>query len=244
MNPKRIALYFLIVSVSLSAIVGIIAILSGSFGRTEAQILLTALTISAASICAMACGALWESGRAKILSLLGIALAIVDAGLFIFGIWLESRSEGYWKFSASVGLVAAATAHFCLLSLAKLAPRFGWARMGAFVSAYFLAFLFIYLIYFTPQGDTPIRIIGVTSIVLAALTILTPIFHRLSRGDLSASKPDPHSASPQLFATITCPRCGASLPNSLAETKCDRCGSAFVVTILNESNHAAGQHES
>ena len=244
MNPKRVALYFLILSVSLSAIVGIIAILSGSFGRTEAQILLTALTISGASICAMACGALWESGRAKFLSIIGIALAIVDAGLFIVGIWLESRSEAYWKFSASVGLVAVATAHFCLISLAKLAPRFAWARIGAFISAYFLACLFIYVLYFTPKGDAVIRIMGVTSIVLAALTILTPVFHRLSRGDLSVSQPEPAAASRQLFATITCPRCGASLPNLLAETKCDRCGCTFVVSILNENSHDAGQNNS
>ena len=52
MNPKRIALWFLIISVVLSAMVGIIAIIVGTFGRTEAQIVLTTLTISAASVCA------------------------------------------------------------------------------------------------------------------------------------------------------------------------------------------------
>lgn len=233
MNPKRVALWFLIVSVSLSAVIGIIAIIVGTFGRTEAQILLTTLTISAASICALACGALWESGRGKILPAAGIVLAIVDAALFIIGIWRETQSEGYWKFSASVGLIAVATAHASLLSLARLATRFIWSRFAAFIAAYLLAIFFIYIIYDTPTGDTPIRIIGVTSIVLAALTILTPVFHRLSRGDdmgTTSTVAEPLSA--QTYATITCPRCGATLPNSMTETKCDRCGCTFVVTVV------------
>ena len=240
MNPKRIALWFLILSVALSAVIGIIAIVVGTFGRTEAQILLTTLTISAASICALACGALWESGRAKLFSLAGIALAVFDAVLFIVGIWWESRSEGYWKFSASVGLMAAATAHVCLLALARLAPRFSWSRIAAPIAAYFLAFLFIYLIYFTPKGDVLIRIIGVTAIILAALTILTPVFHRLSRGDLIDSSTVTPPGTPQLHSTITCPRCGASLPNSPVEIGCNQCGCKFLVTILDD-NPVAGR---
>jgi hypothetical protein len=241
MNPKRIALWFLIASVVLSALMGIIAIVVGTFGRTEAQIVLTTLTISAASICALACGALWESGRAKLLPVIGIALAIFDAALFIVGIWWESQSEGYWKFSGSVGLIAVATAHVCLLALAKLAPRFVWARIAAYVAAYFLAFLFVYLIYVTPKGDAGIRVIGVTSIVVAALTILTPVFHRLSRGDLSESSKFTSSTAPQLHSTITCPKCGESLPNSPGNISCDRCGCRFRVTILNPDTAPGGE---
>ena len=240
MNPKRVALWFLIVSVALSAVIGIVAIVVGTFGRTEAQILLTTLTISAASICALACGALWESGRAKLFSLAGIALVVFDAVLFIVGIWWESASDNYWKFSASVGLVAAATAHVCLLSLARLAPRFIWSRIAAPIAAYFLACLFIYLIYFNPKGDALIRVIGVTAIVLAALTILTPVFHRLSRGDLIDSSAMTSPGTLQLHSTITCPRCGASLPNSLVEIVCNQCGCKFLVTIIN-GNPPAGR---
>jgi hypothetical protein len=230
MNPKRVALWFLIVSVASSAAAGIIAILVGKFGRTGAQIVLTTLTISAASICALACGALWETGRARVIPMAGILLAIADAALFICGIWWESQSEAFWKFSASVGLLAVATAHACLLALARLTSRFAWARIAAWAAAYLLALQFIYIIYFTPKGDTLIRIIGVTSIVLAALTILTPLFHRLSRADFESpgAKPDPS----RRHATITCPRCGVSLPNSLAETTCIGCGCTFLITLI------------
>src|SRR5262245_7036499 len=235
MNPKRIALWFLIGSVALSAMLGVIALLSGTVGRIQAQIILTTLTISAGSICALACGALWEKGRAKPLSLAGIALAIVSACLFISGIWFESNSEAFWKFSAAVGLVALATAHTCLLFLATLAPRFAWTRIAAIASVYVLAGQMIYLIYYTPGDDFFFRILGVTSIVAASLTIVTPVFHRLSRSDLSSSVAATRPAEPGLHPTITCPRCGASLSNSSGENSCSRCGCTFMVTILEQS---------
>ncbi len=231
MNPKRAALWFLIVSVVLSALIGIIAIVSGTFGDIQARIILTTLTISAASLCALACGALWESGRAKALPMAGIALATVTAAVFIFAIWAKISNEEFWKFAASVGLIAVATAHACLLSLATLASRFAWSRVAAFVSVYLLALEFIYVIYATPKGDTFIRIIGVTSIVAAALTILTPVFHRLSRGDLDAVRAGAATREPTLHPTITCPRCGTTLPSSLAEIRCTHCGCAFLISI-------------
>ena len=236
MNPKRAALWFLIVSVVLSAVSGIVAIVSGTFGDLQARIILTTLTISAASLCALACGAFWESAQVKILPASGIALAVITAAIFIFGIWTKVSSEEFWKAAASVGIVAAATAHACLLSLARLAKRFTWSRLVTFAAIYLLAALFIYVIYAPPHDDTIVRIIGVNSIVVAALTILTPIFHRLSRSDLKAD-----ARQDALHKTITCPRCGSQLLNSSSEINCERCGCVFLVTILNSPVAASVQ---
>jgi hypothetical protein len=231
MSPKRIALWFLIASVAASAVLGIIIVLAGSFSELQIRIVLTTLTISAASICALASGALWEQRRERVFSLGGAVLALLAAILIIAGIWTETSSKEFWKFTISVGLLAVATAHVCLLALAKLARRFVWSRVAASVAIYFLASLFIYIIYFTPKGDTGVRIIGATSIIVAALTILTPIFHRLSRGDLDASD----SASTQdRFETITCPQCGVPQANGTGTIECDNCGCRFVVSIVEE----------
>lgn len=216
MSPRKIALWFLIVSVAASAALGIIIVLAGSFSELQIRIILTTLTISAASICALASGALWESKRKMLLASTGAILALLAAVLVIAGIWREAESEGFWKFTASVSLLAVATAHTCLLSLAKLARRFAWTRIAAAVAIYFLAGFFIYIIYFTPKGDTGARIMGATGIVVAALTILTPIFHRLSHGDLEASAPVA-GAGRHLQATVGCPQCGSAQPASLAE---------------------------
>lgn len=238
MSPKKVALWFLIVSVALSAALGILAILTGNFGDFEMRIILTTLTISAASIGALAAGALWEGRGQKELPLLGIALAVVAALLIISGIWIEPHSEQYWKFTASTGVLAAATTHACLLSLAKLAPRFAWARLVTLTAVYTLAVLIVMTIYFEPSGDFGFRLIGTISIVVAALTIMTPIFHRLSRDDFSGADGKVPAAGRGLWATVSCPQCGVNQPNSLAETKCDSCGCRFVVKILAEGSRS------
>ena len=236
MSPKKIALWFLIVSVALSAVMGIIAILSGTFGNFQVRIIFTTLTISAASICALASGALWESRRQRLLPGAGVVLAVLGAALLIIGIWADPRSEHYWKFTGSTNILAIATAHTCLLSLAKLARRFVWARWVAFTANFFLAFLLIYAIYVDPKGDFGVRLIGVTSIIVAAMTIMTPIFHRLSRGDLDREGGVAATVSPRWFATTTCPQCGAAQNNSLTETTCGNCGCKFLVTILDRGD--------
>jgi hypothetical protein len=235
MSPKKVALWFLIVSVAISAALGILAIATGNFGDFEMRIILTTLTISAASIGALAAGALWEGRGQKELPLLGIVLAVVAALLIISGIWIEPRSLRYWKFTASTGVLAAATTHACLLSLAKLAPRFAWVRF-ALTAVYTLAVLIILTIYFEPTGDLSFRLIGTISIIVAALTIMTPIFHRLSRDDFSVTGDKDAASGRSLWATVSCPKCGTSQPNSLTETTCDRCGCRFVVKILAEGS--------
>jgi hypothetical protein len=232
MSLKKLALWFLIASVAISAALGIVAILTGNFGQFEIRIVLTTLTISAASICALASGALWEGRGQRVLPSAGIVLALLAAALLITGIWFEPHSEQFWKLTASIGVVAAATAHACLVSLAKLAQRFGWARVITLIAIYLLAFLIVVSIYIEPQGDLGFRLIGTTSIVVAALTIMMPIFHRLSREDLSLAAGKLETVDRGLFATITCPQCGAIQPNSLTETECDKCGCRFVLKIL------------
>lgn len=228
MSPKRVALWCLIVSVALSALLGILIVLAGSFSDVQVRIILTTLTISSMSICALAAGALWESKRHKFLSLAGATLAVVAALLFIGGIWTRTSNEEFWKFSASVGIVAVATAHVCLLSLARLAGAFALARMLAFVAVYLLAIQFIYIIYWQPEGDTFIRIVGATSIIVAAFSILIPIFHRLNRKETAEQS----GGARRLFPTISCPQCGATQPNSSTEIVCGGCRCRFVVTIV------------
>ena len=64
-SMTRTALYVMIGSVVLSALLGIFAILSGDWGWYELRILLTTITISGASICILACVALWERKNIK-----------------------------------------------------------------------------------------------------------------------------------------------------------------------------------
>ncbi len=90
---KKTALWALIISTSFSALLGIITLVSGDFGDVELKILLTSLSISAGSICALSCAFLLEKRRIIQLAFPGIMLAIIGTILLITGIWTEFDNE-------------------------------------------------------------------------------------------------------------------------------------------------------
>jgi uncharacterized membrane protein HdeD (DUF308 family) len=233
-SPKKTALWFLIASVAISAVLGIWAILSGDFGELQGRVLLTTLTITGASICGLACGAYWETGRYRHLPEMGIFFTLAGAGVVIFGIWSKTSDIGFWKIAAINCLVAIATAHVSLLSLARLSSRYRFALVVAYVLAYLLAALLIVAMFAESNKSNWFpRLIGVVSILLAAVSLVVPIFHRLSAADIRAQESVAVSES-GLWATFTCPRCGTALPSSADEIVCGHCRCRFRVSILGE----------
>ncbi len=186
MNLKRTFLYSLIGSVTLSALIGIGVILFGDFGSFEVRVLMTTLTITAASILGLACGAYLETGRAKALPLAGILLSIAAAIMTFFIIWnVSDKSETFIKAAGTVTLLALSCSHLSLLSLARLDKRFYWSRIVAFVCVWTLSAILIYIMWWEPESSSDVvaRIIGVLSILIAAATVITPVFHKLSHAE-------------------------------------------------------------
>jgi hypothetical protein len=185
----------------------------------------------------LAAGALWENRRERTFPGITVALAILAAAVIIIGIWGKISTISYWKFSATVGVLAIGFAQACLTSLARLAPRFAWTRTIALVAVFFLAALIIIAICTEVSSEGFFKTMGATAILVAALTIMMPIFHRLSRGDLSHTPQETALTSDQhLFPTVLCPRCGATQSNSPTEITCTSCGCRFVVTILPDAD--------
>ncbi|MCD9188762.1 MAG: DUF4315 family protein [Pyrinomonadaceae bacterium] len=183
-NLKKFFLYLLIGSVALSAILGIGVILFGDFGEFETKILLTTLTITITSILGLACGACLEAKRGKILPYAGIFFASVAAILFIIFIWNDFQGgEIPVKTAMSALILAVACSHISLLSIARLDKKFLWSRYAVHVAVWSLSTFLLYLIWFEQgfNSDLVPRTLGVLSIVIAALTIMTPIFHKLSQ---------------------------------------------------------------
>lgn len=186
MNLKRLFLYLLIASVSLSALIGIVVILFGNFGDLETKILLTTMTVTVTSILGLACGAYYETGRGRLVPSIGIACAIVSAVLWIILIWNGTIHEDLFvKGLMSVTLFAASCSHISLLSLARLEKRFMWARYATHATVWSLTALLLFLIWSTRWHDEEMvgRVIGVLSILIGALTVITPVFHKLSRDE-------------------------------------------------------------
>ncbi len=182
---KRIFLTALIASISLTAVLGIFAILTGSFGWLEVRILLTTLTVTAVSLCGLACGAVLERNAQHPLAWTGIALTSVTAVLVLIAIWISPKSESFYKSTFCIGIFAIACTHLALLSLARLAPRFFWAMRAAHVIIFSLAAILCAMVLGEWGNLSIARIVGVLSILDGAITIIIPILHRLSRHEVS-----------------------------------------------------------
>jgi hypothetical protein len=188
---KKTFLYFLIVSVLLSAVLGILAILSGTWGEFQVRILVTSVIISGASICGLACGTYLATKRGRLLPLAGIALALVAAAMIIAGVWIHVlQTDAYLKFAVSISVFAVACGHLALLSMARLAEWFVWSIVAAHVVIFGVASLIVLLIVTDPHGTGMFQLLGVAAIIDAAITILIPVFHWLSRSELAPDKQD------------------------------------------------------
>jgi len=182
MNPKKLFLYLFVTSVSLSALIGIGVILFGNFGDLEIRVLLTTLTITVTSILGLACGAYLERTNSQ-LGLAGIIFAVIGALLWLIVIWQHDAwpSELYMKTTGTATILAYACAHLSLLSLARLEKNFAWARLAAHVLIWLFAGFLIFIVWAEPVDYELIsRLMGVLAILVAAVTIVTPVFHKLS----------------------------------------------------------------
>lgn len=183
MNLRRFFLYLLIGSVTVSAVIGIAVILIGNFGELESKILLTTMTITATSILGLACGAYLETGRGRVMPLAGIALSVVSAAMWMIVIWSwQETNDTFVKALMSATLLAASCSHLSLLSLARLDKRFAWSLIAAHAAVWSLSAIVLYLIWLTPPEPSELiaRILGVLGIIIASLTVVTPVFHKLS----------------------------------------------------------------
>jgi hypothetical protein len=186
-NIKKLFLYLSIASVALSALIGIVVILFGNFGELESKVLLTTLTVTVTSILGLACGAYLESGRGRILPLAGIMFAVVTFAMWLIVIWAGSNPPGssFMEITMSATLLAAACSHLSLLSLATLAAKFQWTQTAAAVLIWLATALIFALIWANLHDyeGTIGRVLGVLGILVATVTILTPVLHRLSGTD-------------------------------------------------------------
>jgi hypothetical protein len=179
-----------IVSIIATALIGAVAIAIPQGGwLAEAKVLLTTATIAAASICGLACGGCLSRGH-KVLPIAGLVLTAISAVLVLVGLWPEIDSVTYWKLTASLAIFAVACAHLSMLFMANLAGTFRWAYIIAYQLILGLAALLVAAIVFEILFDNEnyLRFTGVVSVLVAAITLLIPVFHYLSHDEFAAAK--------------------------------------------------------
>jgi hypothetical protein len=190
---KRTFLVALVISVILASLLGVSAVLFGGFGWLEFRVVLTAVVVSLSSLCGLSCGAaLAVEGREKrIVPWAGVILTTVAGAMFIVGAWSEIDMGLYWQIAATSAVFAIACAHLSLLSLARLAPSFQWSLVAAHVVILGVAAMIALIIFSGLQMNFMFRWLAVAGIVDAAISILIPIFQKLSRPEIASSDYDP-----------------------------------------------------
>ncbi len=185
-NLRRLFFYLLIGSVALSALIGIGVLLLGDFGLIEVRVLMTTMVITIVSVLGLACGAYIEVRDGKHVPIAGIALSVIAGLMSFFIIWdVLDEDEVFIKSLLTATLLAVACSHVSLLSLARLDRRFSWTRISAVVCVILLCSILLFILWFEPTGESDLiyRILGVLGILLASITVITPVLHKLSSAD-------------------------------------------------------------
>jgi hypothetical protein len=184
---KRPLLYLLIGSVLLGAVIGIVLVLRNTWSWLEVRVMLTTIVVAGASLLGLACDLARTPRGRNVFPRTGLALTFAASSFLLLGIWLDNSSEVFWKTTICLSVLAMAAVHVCLLSIAKLAPRFRWVSWVACQVIIGLALLICATLIWEIDDAGLYRFLAALSIVVAALTLVIPLLHRISRGELKST---------------------------------------------------------
>jgi hypothetical protein len=188
---RQTFLWLFIGFLGLAALLAIGAVLGGSFGELHARVCASAGTISAASVCALACAAFRERERGRTLGNVGIALAGIAAVAILLMIWSDG-GEWPWRVTIILAVWAAATAHAELLWLPRLRANHQWTQRALVGAIGVLSILLTVLILGDADNEEMIRLTVVVAILVALLTLVVPILAKIgavaAAGDVGAGQ--------------------------------------------------------
>ncbi len=183
-NFKKTFLSMMIISLSISALIGIFIFLLGDFGETEFRLLMTTLTIGGYSLTGLCCSVLYEKRKFTPLALSGMVVSIIGFLYTVLVIWEAIDFGNYFTLKALIILIvlAASTAHSCLLLLIKSEKSLVNSALSAtiiFVSIVALMLIILVLNKFDGVGEFYFRLLGVFAILDVLGTIVTPILNKV-----------------------------------------------------------------
>jgi hypothetical protein len=186
-NFKKIFLIIMVISLSISALIGIIIFLFGNFSDTEYKLLFTTLAIGGYSLTGMCCSVFYEKNRsagAVKIAQLGMALSILGFIYTVLVIWSLFNFDNFdnsWKILATFIILSISLAHICLLLLiASLKGFVVISVLATIISISIVALLLIWPIWVGSEPDLfYFRIVGVFAILDVLGTIVTPILNKV-----------------------------------------------------------------
>jgi len=183
-NFKKTFLITMIISLSISALIGIFVFLLGDFGEIEFRLLMTTLTIGGYSLTGLCCSGLYEKRKFAPLALSGMAISIIGFLFSVLVIWeaIDINNNFVWKTSIIFAILAASIAHSCLLLFIKSDKSLVNGSLSAtimFISIVGLMLIMLVLNNFDDVGESYFRLLGVFAILDVLGTIVTPILNKV-----------------------------------------------------------------
>lgn len=182
---RKGAIYGIIVSFSLAAIVGIIALLGGDFGETQGTIILTTLLMGATSITAL-CHLAIADRAMRVVGFVGLGasgVALVTGLVLIWRDWNAPGFDDWFTVFATAGVLAVSFAHANLILLLA-GRRRRVIRIGVIVTLAMIAAVAIMIILpIVSEGEIPgygneewyWRLFGVVGILDVLGTVVVPV---------------------------------------------------------------------
>lgn len=242
MNPfvtrlKKLFLWLLIVSLILTALMGIYVFLLGSWGYFEERCLLTTLSVAFFSMTALASAALLARRRGFLLavplSALGIGVAVMGLPLSLGAIWIRglSNNDEVVKTVMVAAIFSFSFGQASVLGLAPMRGRLRWVYWTTLCAIGALAVTGSAMIFFEIDDEPFFRALGVMGILDGCGTLVTPILAKLY-GVRRAERAADRAIADQV--DLFCPRCGLRSAYPLGDITCADCGLKLRVTVAEE----------
>ncbi len=212
----------------INAVLGIVALIVGDFGEEQGKILMTSLSVSAASVLSLMMFPARERGLLGHVPIIGIGLSVVGFGLLVILVWTEFREDILARSVGSILTFAVAAGYASLISMAVVQPKYAIVVRAAYLLVALLSVMIAIVIWGEVESELMPRTMGVMSILLAAATVSIPVLHRLNRQNAS------HAGLSEGRKPARCVRCGsAELSSSDGYTyECGACQTRFNAKIL------------
>lgn len=200
---RKLVIYLVIGSFSIAALMGIIALLGGDFGDTQAKVLLTTVIVGVESI-AVLCYLAVAGRPSAIVGILGGLVSLVPFGLALWLTWTEMDgygNDGEWE-TFGVGVtIAASLAQACLLLAVADLKKLGWMLIGTLVTIAIVAgMITLAILDGSDLGDDFWRTFGVVAILDVLGTVVLAAMKAFGRGRPDA---EPALMTPALESRIT-----------------------------------------
>lgn len=223
LSRRRLWLNIFLVSITVNAALGIWALLVDDFGQTQGKILASSFLVSATMVGILINAAPMRERVLWPLPVIASTTSTTGFVLLISFVWLEPDSDVWPRLMLTSLTFAGGSTLAGLLGLLHLQDRHHILRQATVIAIGVLCVTIVAVLWAEPDSDWWLRVIGIESVIVAALTLALPAIARFL-------PPSP----PETSLVHFCPACAAPLgpPVPRAPRQCQGCGFEFSVTVI------------